>query len=103
MRINFVPSPDFVITYKQSLITSFVILFLGILTYSFHKNVLNNFWVLDDGDHLLFAATYSPWQYFLIPDITRLQSYANLTPWNAFFYDINLWLFGFNPKGFYLH
>jgi hypothetical protein len=80
------------------------IVFLAAITYILHKSSLSGYWRYDDGVHLAFAVSYSPWQYFFIPEITSLQS-ANhfFTPWNAFFYDINLWLFGLNPKGFYAH
>jgi len=80
------------------------IVFLAATTYILHKSALSGYWRYDDGAHLAFAVSYSPWQYFFIPEITSLQS-ANhfFTPWNAFFYDINLWLFGLNAKGFYAH
>jgi hypothetical protein len=78
--------------------------FLAATTYILHKSALSGYWRYDDGVHLVFAVSYAPWQYFFMPEITRLQS-ANqfFTPWNAFFYDINLWVFGLNPKGFYAH
>lgn len=79
------------------------IIFLAIATYLLHGSALNGFWRFDDGAHLAFAATYSPWQYFFIPEITRLQSGANVTPWNVLTYDINLSLFGLSSKGFYAH
>jgi hypothetical protein len=76
---------------------------LALLCFGLHHSALSGGWRFDDGDHLNFAVTYSPWQYFFIPEITRLQSGANLTPWNAFFYDMNSWLFGLSPLGFYIH
>jgi hypothetical protein len=80
------------------------ILFLAAVTFIVHKSALSGFWRYDDGMQLSFAVKYSPWQYFFIPEITSLQSgHQFVTPWNAFFYDINLWLFGFSPKGFYAH
>ncbi|WP_297326114.1 hypothetical protein [Nitrosomonas sp.] len=78
-------------------------IFLALLCLGLHHSVLSGGWRFDDGDHLNFASTYAPWQYFLMPEITRLQSGANLTPWNTLFYDINLSLFGLNPTGFYMH
>ena len=82
---------------------SFVaIVLLAITTYVFHKSALSGFWNNDDGQHMAFAAQYSPWQYFFVPEITRLIG-LHVTPWIAFFYDVNLWLFGLNPKGFYAH
>lgn len=76
---------------------------LTIICFGLYYSVLSAGWRFDDGAHLEFAMTYSPWQYFFMPEITRLQSGANLTPWNAFFYDINLSIFGLNPGGFYFH
>ena len=90
------PAPD---RYEWSL----VIALTCILTILFHINALNGYWRFDDGAHLLFATLYEPWQYFFDPEITRAQSGANVTPWNVFFYDINLSIFGFNPSGFYFH
>lgn len=91
--------------YQQFALTQTVIaiFLLAILCIGFYYEVLSAGWRFDDGDHLNFASTYSPLQYFLVPEITRLQSGANLTPWNALFYDINLSLFGLNPSGFYIH
>lgn len=77
--------------------------FLALVTLGLHHSALNGFWRFDDGAHLLFAATYAPWQYFFLPSITILQSYANVAPYNAFFYDINLALFGMVPRWHYAH
>jgi hypothetical protein len=82
---------------------SFVaIILLAAATYILHKSALLAYWRFDDGAHMAFITKYSPWQYFFNPEIAKLQS-AGITPWNAFFYDVNLWLFGFNPKWFYAH
>ena len=75
---------------------------LAAATYILHKSALSDSWRLDDGFHMGFVTQYSPWQYFFVPEITRLQS-AHVTPWNVFFYDISLWLFGFNQKWYYAH
>lgn len=81
-----------------------VVVILGLVTYVFHHSALSGFWRIDDGTHLKFAALHSAWEYFFVPDITGQQSgHKFVTPWNVFFYDINLWLFGLNPKGFYAH
>ncbi len=90
------PNPD---RYEWIL----VITLTTVLTFFLYGNVLNGYWRFDDGVHLMFSTTYSPWQYFFDPIIAHAQSSANIAPWNPFFYDINLSLFGFNPKGFYLH
>lgn len=90
------PSPD---RYEWLFIIALTIA----LTLLLHGNALDGYWRFDDGAHLMFATDYSPWQYFFDPAITRAQSGANVTPWNAFFYDLNLSIFGFEPGGFYLH
>lgn len=72
-------------------------------TFLLHHHALQGGWRYDDGPHLLFTLTYSPWEYFFIPDVMRAQSWANLTPWNPFFYEIGLPLFGLNPTGHYVH
>ena len=76
---------------------------LALAALVLHHSALNAFWRFDDGAHLLFAATYAPWQYFLQPSVTILQSYANVAPYNAFFYDVNLALFGMAPRWHYAH
>ena len=68
-----------------------------------YGDTLSGYWRFDDGFHLKFAAEYSPWQYFFDPIVSHMQSGANIAPWNPFFYDVNLSLFGFEPRGFYLH
>jgi len=76
---------------------------LGLLAFAIHKSALNGFWRFDDGAHLEFAALYSPWQYFLQPSVMLLQSYAHITPYNVLFYEINLALFGMEPRWHYAH
>lgn len=91
-----------VVQFKRIPLGFVAILLLAATTYILHKSALSGFWRFDDGAHLAFVAKYSPWQYFFNPEITRLQS-VHVTPWNVFFYDVNLRLFGFNPKWFYAH
>ncbi len=76
---------------------------LSLLCLGLHHSALSGGWRYDDGSHLYFAALYSPWQYFFVPEIMREQSWANFTPWNAFFYEIGLPFFGLNPAGHYAH
>ncbi len=76
---------------------------LAFLCLVLHHSALSAGWRFDDGPHLFFTATYSPWQYFFVPDIMREQSWAHITPWNAFFYEIGLPFFGVNPAGHYAH
>lgn len=90
------PTPD----RKEWLLATTLI---SILTLFLYHDTLNSYWRFDDGLHLMFATEHSPWQYFFDPVFTRAQSSANVTPWNVFFYDLNLALFGFEPRGFYAH
>lgn len=76
---------------------------LMILCLGLHHSALSAEWRFDDGPHLYFTTLYSPWQYFLVPEIIREQSWAHITPWNAFFYEIGLPFFGLNPVGHYAH
>ena len=77
-----------------------IILFL--ITWYFYGSSYNGFWRLHDGMHILFALSHSPWQYFFDPETIAAQS-THLTPWNVLFYDINIALFGLNPKWHYTH
>jgi hypothetical protein len=84
-------------------IALFAVLFLAVFTYVLYHDALDAFWRFDDGAHLSIVTKFTPVQYFFIPEVTRVQSGPNVTPWNAFTYSVNLALFGFNPKGFYAH
>jgi hypothetical protein len=68
-----------------------------------HGSAINGGWRFDDAAHLLFVSKYSIVEYFLIPKVMYEQSFANVTPWNALTYDLNLALFGPRPKYFYAH
>ncbi|MCK5889210.1 MAG: hypothetical protein KAG19_04640 [Methylococcales bacterium] len=92
-------TPSTLKRYEWPIIT----LSIALLTFVLYGHALDGYWRFDDGVHLMFSLEYSPWQYFFNPEITRAQSGSNVTPWNVFFYDINLSLFGFHPSGFYLH
>lgn len=78
-------------------------LLLFLLTLLAHGASLHGSWRWDDGAHLDFAATYTPWQYFFDPGVARAYSSANVAPWNLLFYDINLGLFGMDATGHYAH
>ncbi|MDV6344229.1 hypothetical protein [Nitrosomonas sp. Is37] len=80
-----------------------VTVLLAVICLGLHHSALSGGWRFDDGAHLYFAALYSPWQYFFVPEIMREQSWAHITPWNAFFYEIGLPFFGLNPAGHYVH
>jgi len=76
---------------------------LLILCVGLHHSTLSGGWRFDDGPHLYFVALYSPWQYFFVPEILQQQSWAHITPWNAFFYEIGLPFFGLESSGHYAH
>lgn len=86
------PRLKFDIPHWEGVLThpAVVAVFLAVLCLGLHHNALSGGWRYDDGTHLYFAALYSPWQYFFVPEIMREQSWANFTPWNAFFYEIGL-------------
>lgn len=79
------------------------LMLLALATAVLYHDALAAWWRADDGAHLEFVSWYAPWQYFFIPEVTREFSSANVTPWNAFTYSINLALFGLKPAGFYAH
>jgi len=79
------------------------LMLLAVATAVLYHDALAAYWRADDGAHLEFVSWYAPWQYFFIPEVTRDFSSANVTPWNAFTYSINLALFGLEPAGFYAH
>ena len=85
---------------REVLVVSLV---LAALTAGLHGSSLLGNWRADDGDHLRFALTHEPWQYFFLPEVNRAHHAATITPWNVFFYDVNLGLFGFTPAGHYFH
>jgi len=64
---------------------------------------LNGYWRFDDGGHLMWALEHKLFDYFLDPEVTRKVSMGQLTPWNTFFYDLNVNLFGLDPRPMYLH
>lgn len=78
-------------------------LFLCVLTLVLHGSALRGGWRADDGDHLRFALSHQPWEYFFVPAVNRAHHGATITPWNVLFYDVNLRVFGFAPAGHYLH
>jgi hypothetical protein len=77
---------------------------LAVAVFVLHGSALDAYWRYDDGAHLSTAARYSPWQYFFLPELVRgVSAGAHITPWNIFFYDVNLSLFGLRPAPFYAH
>ncbi len=81
------------------LVSLFLAGVVGTLSYP----TLGNFWMFDDLQILKHAFDYRPWQYFLEPRVWRELSSSNLTPFVTLSFDLDLALFGFTPKWFYLH
>ncbi|MEW8100497.1 MAG: hypothetical protein AB2785_01890 [Candidatus Thiodiazotropha endolucinida] len=108
--IEIVPCHDFMRAKLSGLLsiarphvtTSISILALLAVTFLANQSALSAFWRFDDGWLLDYASRFSPSDYFLNPAITRGYSLNNLTPFNPFIYDMNLWLFGVSPRGFYI-
>ena len=78
-------------------------LLLLLVCFGLHRSALSGGWQFDDGAHLLMAAKYAPWQYFFVPEVMLESTYAHITPWNVFFYEMGLPFFGLNPVGHYVH
>ncbi len=87
---------------RPQMATTATILTLLVVTFFANHTALSAFWRFDDGWLLDYASRFSPSDYFLVPAITRGYSFNNLTPFNPLIYDLNLWLFGVSPRGFYL-
>lgn len=68
-----------------------------------YRRVLGMWWTADDPMVLWHASDYGPTAYFLDPAVWRSFNPAGLNPWMVLGFDIDLWFFGLNPAGFYLH
>jgi len=60
-------------------------------------------WMADDTQVLKQAAAHRFWEYFTVPSAWRELTPFNLTPWLTALYDLDLFLFGLAPAGFYAH
>jgi hypothetical protein len=76
---------------------------LGAFPFFIYGPNLPIWWIGDDTQILKHAASHHFWEYFLVPSVWRELSASNLTPWVDAIYDLDLFLFGLNPTGFYLH
>jgi hypothetical protein len=88
---------------KKHFLHSWPIIVLSLLIIALYQNIIENWWTWDDTFILKQAYSYSPWQYFFIPEIWREQSAGFLTPWFTLSFDFDLTLFGLNPSAFYTH
>ena len=80
-----------------------VITTLLILVNILHSKAIDFGWQFEDPFHILMAVKYSPFQYFTQPDIMLESTYAHITPWNVFFYEIGIYFFGLEAKWSYIH
>ena len=82
---------------------------LAILTILFtlinvlHSESIDFGWQFEDPFHILMAVKYSPFQYFTQPEIMLESTYAHITPWNVFFYEIGIYFFGLEARWSYIH
>jgi hypothetical protein len=76
---------------------------LGAFPFFIYGPNLPIWWIGDDTQILKHIASQRFWEYFLVPSVWRELSASNLTPWIDALYDLDLFLFGLNPTGFYLH
>jgi hypothetical protein len=76
---------------------------LSVIVYALYGSVIDLWWTYDDTQILRQAIKYSPSQYFFIPKIWQELSWVNFTPLVTFSFDLDIALFGLNPKMFYLH
>jgi hypothetical protein len=73
------------------------------LTILLHYPALESGWLFDDLQILKHAVEYHPWEYFFVPQIWQELSVSNLTPWVTLSFDMDLSLFGSEPRFFYVH
>jgi hypothetical protein len=80
-----------------------VLLGIAFLILVVHGHVVQSNWCCDDPQILKHALRFSPHEYFAIPEAWRALIPFSLTPWLTLAYDLDLFLFGLNPAGAYLH
>lgn len=92
-------------TTNYILIIQPIFIFLGLIFAAFiiHGSAIDNWWSYDDTQILKHAFLFSPYEYFFIPEAWRALIPFSFTPWLTLSYDLDLALFGFDPKGFYIH
>ncbi|HAG72015.1 MAG TPA: hypothetical protein DCL66_07395 [Gammaproteobacteria bacterium] len=76
---------------------------LSLLSFILFWDVLSANWRADDTQILAQALRYDVLDNFFNPEIWRQLSPANLTPWVVASFEIDLFLFGLSPIGFYTH
>jgi hypothetical protein len=76
---------------------------LVLATAVLYGGVLDLWWSWDDFFQLRYTAAWSPLQYGLDPAVWRLLPTRMVTPLLFASYDLDLALFGPDPRAFYLH
>lgn len=76
---------------------------LSLLTFIIFGDVLSANWRADDTQILAHALRHNVLDNFFNPEVWRQLSPANLTPWVVASFEIDLFLFGLSPLGFYTH
>lgn len=76
---------------------------LSLLTFVVFGDVLSANWRSDDTQILAHALRHNVLDNFFSPEVWRQLSPANLTPWVVASFEIDLFLFGLSPLGFYTH
>lgn len=71
--------------------------------FALYGNSLQLWWCCDDPAILAHAQTYTPLQYFTVPQAWRALIPFSLTPWLSLVYDLDIALFGYEPLGFFAH
>jgi len=89
------------LTLSWSTISAFLL--LTAISISLNYSALSGNWRWDDPSILLHIHSNSFIDDFTTPEIWQSFSPANLTPWLTFSYELDLILFGLEPKLFYLH
>lgn len=60
------------------------------------------YWRWDDPQIVYFAYKYAPWEYFFNPEVHRIFSSVNFTPWVIFSFELDQ-LIALSPSVSYLH
>ncbi len=76
---------------------------LVLLSLSLYFPSPGSFWLGDDPSLLKQVVLHHPWEYFFVPEVWRLSSASNFTPWVLLSLGLDWKLFGLWPMGFYLH
>jgi hypothetical protein len=71
--------------------------------FALYGNSLQLWWCCDDPAILLHAQRYAPLEYFTVPSAWRALIPFSLTPWLSLAYDLDMALFGYEPRGFFVH